>query len=235
MAGYKSLFAFWSGGAGSVTPTTAAGKRSMLAPWIGGAAALPASSTAGYRSMLAFWSGGAFGYEAPAVTSTLTPAGVRFIPIRVGEARVEPAYVSLKLGRAAAIGEVYEYHEVVEKVAVPEVAAPKVVVGTVIARSAGVSTQVGRAYGDGAIFISGSVVAPSLHVGTKVGRAFGEGEIIIPGNAGVEAVFVSWAAPAVTGTGIVNPSEEELILMYQVARRSKRLQERQNYGKFARI
>jgi len=65
VAGYKSLFAFWSGGAGSVTPTTTAGKRSMLAPWIGGAAALPASSTAGYRSMLAFWSGGAFGYEAP--------------------------------------------------------------------------------------------------------------------------------------------------------------------------
>ena len=62
MAGYKSLFAFWTGGAGSVAPSGGGGVKSLLAPWIGGASATSATN-GGYRSLLAFWSGGAFGYD----------------------------------------------------------------------------------------------------------------------------------------------------------------------------
>lgn len=73
MAGYKSLFAFWAGGAGSVTPTVSGGRRSMLAPWIGGASATTTSTSGGYRSLLAFWSGGAFGYES--IETQIQPSG----------------------------------------------------------------------------------------------------------------------------------------------------------------
>ena len=58
-AGFRSLFAFWSGGAGSVTPVTSGGARSLLAHWIGGASSPTAAVSGGYRSLLAFWMGGA--------------------------------------------------------------------------------------------------------------------------------------------------------------------------------
>ena len=60
MAGYKSLLAFWVGGASSVTPTTTGGVKSLLAPWVGGAAVSPTITTAGFRSLFGFWAGGAF-------------------------------------------------------------------------------------------------------------------------------------------------------------------------------
>ena len=41
MAGYRSLLAFWVGGASSITPTTTGGIKSLLAPWTGGAATAP--------------------------------------------------------------------------------------------------------------------------------------------------------------------------------------------------
>jgi hypothetical protein len=47
-AGYRSLSAFWLGGAGAVPggPTTQAGFRSPLAMWMGGASAVSAASKA---------------------------------------------------------------------------------------------------------------------------------------------------------------------------------------------
>lgn len=65
-AGVRSLFAFWSGGAGSEPVTTQAGVRSLLAPWAGGASAAEApAAAAGVRSLLAPWMGGAAAGEAP--------------------------------------------------------------------------------------------------------------------------------------------------------------------------
>ncbi len=60
-AGYRSLLAFWVGGASAPpAPATQAGFRSLVAPWLGGASAPTVPATqAGYRSMLAFWAGGA--------------------------------------------------------------------------------------------------------------------------------------------------------------------------------
>lgn len=56
-AGFRSLHAFWVGGAGA--GSAPAGVRSMLAPWVGGAGAAPAATQPGYRSLLAPWVGGA--------------------------------------------------------------------------------------------------------------------------------------------------------------------------------
>lgn len=73
MAGYRSLLAFWVGGASSITPTTTGGIKSLLAPWTGGAATAPVTTTAGYRSLLGFWVGGGFAGTEQLIP--ITPSG----------------------------------------------------------------------------------------------------------------------------------------------------------------
>lgn len=74
-AGVRSLLAFWSGGAGALTPTTQAGVRGLLAPWMGGAGA-GGVTQAGVKGLLAFWMGGAASLvEATTAPVTQAPAG----------------------------------------------------------------------------------------------------------------------------------------------------------------
>lgn len=102
-AGYRSLLAFWAGGAASPPfvppppPTARPAVRSLLAFWMGGAEmGVPVASTGaqGYRSLLAYWAGGAqspgFGPPPPP-----PPPPPKFVTPTGGGGALDPRWTSL--------------------------------------------------------------------------------------------------------------------------------------------
>lgn len=173
------------------------------------------------------------GFITPAEQSVASKAGygVRFIPVR--EARVQTKLVRTGVAYGSITAEGVD----------GRVAAAANVKAVVVGFSAGGVGAHGGAQGKlsstrvsmdaGRVGVSASAVCAVRPVTAEV--SFG-GVVATAGGLGeVAPVAVPAMCALVSAKGIVNPSEEELILMYQAARRSKRLQERQNYGKFARI
>jgi hypothetical protein len=115
-AGFRSLHAFWVGGAGAGITPAAGGPRSLLAPWVGGVGVPPAApQTGGFRSLLAWWTGGAGSTgKPPAPAPAPQPVGFgRRIPLPqalIGELalrRIDEDDVLLLLAAQIASGQIH--------------------------------------------------------------------------------------------------------------------------------
>lgn len=73
MAGVRSLFAFWLGGAGAPQAAATVGFRTALPPWGAGVSTVPPAATAGAQSMFAFWMGGAGLFISPEQAPEVSP------------------------------------------------------------------------------------------------------------------------------------------------------------------
>ncbi len=169
--------------------------------------------------------------EAPVVETAQPGAGVRFIPVQVGKSSAESQRVRVKYGRVTAVGEDWT---------VPVVAAVPTERVRVLSPPAFADGAASAAVLPAQVRAAGAGV--SVHAAAKVSVPTASSSIQCRGSV-VRAGATSYVASARvlpcggsgSARGILNPSEEEIVLMYLRHRNSERLRTAAKSGRVARI
>lgn len=146
-----------------------------------------------------------------------TPAGTRFVPIRVGEVKVQGATLRSSFGNTGAVGESYK------QISADGIKAPAHTAGTARVSKVHAFATAGHAHGEGVTHIAGKAVVACLLMRLEAGHVYAEGEIHISASVAARALSVQCAASGTVAKGVHNPSDAEIRIMYHKMRMNKRL------------
>lgn len=220
-AGVTSLLAPWIGGAGTTsTPATTPGITSLLAPWIGGAGSAGApASVPGFTSFLAPWIGGAANDATTVAEEERRSKWLR--PLREGFAAPLGVGALARVGAVAAKGEARDWIETVAYtygIGAVAVCGGVHAVGakhaSVRVRGVGARATAGYAFAAGAAGAAVTGVTAVMHTGA-VGVNGGACVVVGAGDP-AHGCFSLPRASAVT-----NPTPEQIITILRQRRKRR--------------